>query len=232
MRSAAVWMVAMCALGASLATAQVTVGPGVPPTTANGLTVVEEELAPVYFPGGAGTVFGSHARGMSEVIRAQGLANLLNSQAAINFDQARRSALETQRQYVNTYFALREMNQEYRARERGEKPTSQDLIRYAQMARPDRLDGSQLDPVTGELNWPVLLTAEGFAEGRAELERVFRERAAYGILNASQFAAATRTAEQMLASLQEQVRDLPPQQYIEARKFLDSVRYEAGLPVG
>jgi hypothetical protein len=182
--------------------------------------------------GGGGTVAESQARGMSDLIRAQGVANLLNSEAAINFDEARRSAIETQKQYTESYFALREMNREARAREHGERPISQDFIRYAQMGKPDRLNASQLDPVTGELNWPILLTTEGFAAGRADLEQAFQRRASHGVLDGDAFTQAARTAEQMLAALQEQVRELPPQQYIQARKFLESVRFEAGIPAG
>jgi hypothetical protein len=183
-----------------------------------------------YWDSGASTVGESYARGMSDVVRSQGQANLLNSRAAINWDEARRRSFETQKQYTEAYFAMREMNREYRAKERGDRPISQDFIRYAQMGKPERLSASQLDPVTGELKWPMLLTTADFADGRLALQQAFADRAAKGTLGLEEFRVVKETTEQMITQLQQKVRELPPQQYVEAKNFLESIRYEAGLP--
>ena len=70
----------------------------------------------------ASTVGESHARGMSDIVRSAGEANLNNSAAAQNWAQARSMEMENRLQYTSSYFENRRMNREYTAAERGPRP--------------------------------------------------------------------------------------------------------------
>ena len=67
----------------------------------------------------ASTAGESWARGMSDVIRANGAANVMNSRAAINSQEAASMYMDNRLKYTQTYFENRKMNREYRAAERG-----------------------------------------------------------------------------------------------------------------
>lgn len=199
---------------------------------------------PVY-PSGGGTYVGTggwgtyhHAstaaegrlRGMGDLVRSKGQANLDNSAAAINYSVARQNQIENRSAWTNTYFEMRRANKAYRAAERGPKPTMEQLVRYAQAGKPKRLSPGQLDTVTGEMNWPILLRSEKFNAHRSELESIFARRAASSVIGTDGYLEVARATEAMLADLTKNIRQLPPAEYMAAKRFLQSLAYEAGLP--
>ena len=186
-------------------------------------------VAPSYH---ASTIAEGYMRGMGDVVRSRGAANLMNSAAAINYSDARKNELENYKLGTQTYFEAREMNRQYREAERGPRAGKEAWIRFAQIGKPQPLSPSELDSVTGEVNWPMLLKTDSFAQERAELERVFADRAKKGAVSASEFATVDKVTQKMLDDLKDQIRKLPPEQYITAKKFLESLAYEAGQPVG
>ena len=179
------------------------------------------------------TPAGAYARGIGEVIRAQGEYNLATSAAAVNFSEARRREIENNKQWVQTYFETREINRQAREAEiKRERGNPEDWIRYAQAGRPKLLSNSELDAVTGKIHWPLLLTAPEYGAQRAELEKAFAARAYHGMVSLDGLYKITDVTDGMLANLKSQIRDLPPDQYIEARRFLESLAYEATQPAG
>ncbi len=181
---------------------------------------------------GASTAFGSATRGLADVVRSQGAFNLLSSEAAINMTEARRRAIENAQEWAKTYFEMRQMNRAYRAAERGPRPTRQDWIRYAQAGKPERLSPSELDNVSGEINWPILLRGDQFEEYRAVLNRLFAAKAETGTLSPDGYLTIDRVTDAMKAQLQSEIEDLPPQDYVNARHFIESLAYEAKIPTG
>lgn len=188
--------------------------------------------APVQIAPRATTVPGSISQGAADVIRARGEFNYLTSQAAIFANQARALQLQNARDYVHTYFDLRQANRLYRAAERGPRPGPEAWIRYAQAARPDRLSPAELDAITGRINWPILLQADEFARYRAELEALFATRADLGGINTWGYLRIDQTSKALLEQLKGRVADFPPQDYIQARRFLEALAYEAKYPAG
>ena len=87
--------------------------------------------------------------GMAQVIRSQGYANLQNSEAAKNYEDARSKYLDNRLKGTKTYFEMRRYNKEYRQAEEGPRPTSEQLFRLAKDATPKALTPTELDPVTG-----------------------------------------------------------------------------------
>ena len=83
---------------------------------------------------------------------------------------------------------------------------------------PERSSGTQIDSVTGEISWPIVLQAPEFAEQREILERAYRKRAARGsILERDAFLAVESAAVSMRNVLNEKVRSLPAKRYLEGK---------------
>jgi len=186
-----------------------------------------------YYPSyHASTAAEGAMRGMGDVIRSQGQANLDNSQAAINLTEAQSRRIANQQQYTDTYFQMRQTNREARAAERGPRPSSQDIFRYVQMGKPQRLQSQQLDTVTGGIAWPPVLQQDVFSNDRSTLDQAFADRAASGTLSFQNSVAVSQATEAMLETMKEHIKDVPPADYVAARKFLESLAYEAKVPAG
>ena len=98
------------------------------------------------------------------------------------------------------------------------------------MGKPRRLSPSELDPITGQLAWPMLLQNNDFAIYRMELDQVFADRAARGVIASEQYLRANRLANSMLAALRQQIYEVPAGEYMVARRFLESVAFEVQVP--
>lgn len=192
----------------------------------------------VYVPGGgwgyydnrASTPAEGYMRGLSDVIRSQGQQNLANSQAAINYSAARKNEIENREAWTDAYFSMRQKNRAYRAQERGPRATREDWVRYAQAGKPDRLSPSELDTVSGQIDWPVLLRDEKFENDREIIQSAFERRAAAGSLDRDGLLAVNQATSAMQGELKENIRKLPPEQYVQSKNFLDSIAYEATRP--
>ena len=78
-------------------------------------------------------------RGFADIVRSAGAANLMNSEAAKKYEDARRKNIDNRVYGTEKYFQMRQINRAARAAERGRQPTMEDLIRYASQRAPDRL---------------------------------------------------------------------------------------------
>jgi hypothetical protein len=225
------FIVAMCAGAAALAQGVASV----PVTGGSGLST------PVLPPLENGCDWGYHAstveegigRGLGDLFRSGGLYNLYSSAAAINLAEARRRQIENDKSWVQAYFELRDYNSLKRdtqlKRDRG---NPEEWTRLARSLAPKPLANRDLEAVTGKLRWPILLTAREFSPARATLEKLFADRAYRGTMGAEDFMTALHAANDMQATLREMIDDVPPKQYMAARRFLESLAYEAGQPAG
>jgi hypothetical protein len=169
---------------------------------------------------------------MGNVVRAQGEANLNNSAAAVNYSAARTNEIQNYKDQTSAYFDMRALNKQARAAERGPRPTMDQLVRSAQEGLPKRLSPSQLDVVTGRIQWPMVLQADMFAENRAKLESIFASRTSRGAMDLDNYRQVRELTDTMLADLKKQVRNVPAPQYLDGKNFLTSLAYEASQPVG
>ena len=127
-----------------------------------------------------GTVAGSYLYGLGDVVRAQGEYNLNTSAAAVNMSEARRREIENRKSYVDAYFYTRRVNQRERdAQIAKQREFNQEWLRMHAAMKPKRLEPMELNPVTGKLQWPVVLRSSGFQRQCAELQKLFFERAKY-----------------------------------------------------
>jgi hypothetical protein len=170
-------------------------------------------------------------RGRADVIRAQGEYNLDTSEAWINAEEARRRYFDNKIRYAETYFELRRTNESYMAGNRRNRLTPEQISEINQRRTPERMTAVSLDPVEGDIKWPVALQGADFAAQREHLEELFAKRApdnsGAGSENFTQVKQATNA---MLKTLKSKVRDMEPSQYVAARKFVDSLSYEARQP--
>jgi hypothetical protein len=231
MKATACFAAAMLALGAVMAQAQNTA------TSNQALTPVRPTGAYYQYPWGgydhASTLSEGFGRGLGAVIRAQGEYNLNISAAAINVSLARQQEIENRKRWTQSYFEIRDLNrQAFEAETKRLRGTPEDWIRVAQAGKPKRLSPSELDIVTGEIHWPILLTAQGYSGRRVELEKAFADRAYHGVMAAETFLKVLQMTEDLLANLKAQVRSLPSGQYLAAKRFLESLAYEARQPAG
>jgi hypothetical protein len=204
---------------------------------ATATTAPAQYAPPQHYYGGydnsASTPAGSYARGMSDLIRSQGAKNLRDAQAAEEVEEARAKYMENRMQATENYFRMRSMNRAYREDERGPRPTSEELFRLAKLKAPDRLSPSEMDPISGEVNWPMVLRDEMFAPTRIKLDKMFAYWAEHGNqLSIDQYAEMQRSLEQLSAMLVTVVESTPPKPYAEARNFLESIGYELQIAQG
>ena len=118
--------------------------------------------------------------GMSDMVRSAGSYNLQTSQAAINMTQAESSHLANQMQGAQNYYQMNGMYQIYQKKQDQAQPglTSEESWRLAQENLPKRMRPNQLDPVTGKIYWPMMLTDPRYDEYRQPIDKLFAEREA------------------------------------------------------
>jgi hypothetical protein len=171
-------------------------------------------------------------RGVAEVIRAAGAADLAYSKAAVNYAEAQRQFLKNDVDFVNTYFQVRRLNQQFRTQERGPRPTMEDLARFALLGKPQRLSPGDMNAANGQIYWPVILRAQVFAPYRIRLEDYFDQRAKFGGVTPEMYLRLDQTSRAMIEELRRYVADFPPGDYVRAKHFVESLNYESRFPLG
>jgi hypothetical protein len=178
--------------------------------------------------GGGGTAAGNAMQGMASVIQAQGVNHLLNSEAAKNYEDARSKYFDNRIKGTQTYFELRRMNRAYTDAERDKPVTSEAAFRYAHEDAPKRITNKQIDPVTGGIHWPTILTGDDFADDRNLLNAVFAQRERkHGSLTAEEYAEIQKSTSSILTNLKKNLKSYAPNDYLEAKKFTESLAYES-----
>jgi hypothetical protein len=183
--------------------------------------------------GYASTAGQAAAYGMSEMMRAQGYQNMQNSEAAKNWQEAKTLEMQNRMRWTETYFEMRKTNREAQAAEAGPPVTHEQMIRMAKMGMPPRLGSTQLDPVTGHIEYPMVLTSPQFAPYREQLDKLFAERASSGgSMQYEQYQEIQKTVSKFIEVLKENVSNYAAGDYGRARTFLDSIANESRLPSG
>jgi len=181
------------------------------------------------YPGGYGatTAAGSAMGGMADMTRSAGMANLFNSQANINNQAALSAELDNRKKYTETYFDMRRINKARRAEEDGPPPTAEAMFRYAKANAPSRASSSQLDPLSGQIAWTIVLQGQEFTTYRNTLNDLYATRAQRGQFTPDEYQAAQKTVAEWLDALKQRLSQYSPQDYIEGKKLLESLNYES-----
>ena len=167
-------------------------------------------LDPGYYTGdtsgGASTYEEGVQRGFADVVRSDGLRRLATSEAMKNVEDARRAYIDNRLKATQTYYDMKRMNNDYRASQRSQPLSFEGYVRLARAQAPDRLSVSQLDPFTGNIAWPAILRDPRYAQDRLLIETLY-----------------------LLNILQADIDLYVQNDYLAAKKFVESLRHEAVL---
>jgi hypothetical protein len=176
---------------------------------------------------GGHTVAGDAMQGMSSVISARGDAALSASAAAVNLTQADKQLIQNQQAATNAYFDMRATNRAARATERGSALSMEQLAKIAHDGLPKPLNSNQLNPVSGELNWPGPLQHDSVKAQREQLDQLMAQQARYGSLSYADQTKVRSSVNSMFKLLKANISKIPTPDYTSARSFLNSVLYAA-----
>ena len=93
--------------------------------------------------------------------------------------------------------------------------------------RPKPLNTTQVNPVSGGVNWPSALQQPGFDDQRNVIDQLLAKQARYGVLDYTDQTTVRKTIDAMFDQLKAQIDQIPPMDYVACRSFLRSVNYAA-----
>lgn len=180
----------------------------------------------------ASTATEGFLRGNAAVMQAVGQSNYLHSIAAVNYQEARRRAIENNNFYVKSYFENKEINRQYRKKYAAVPPTKEQWARITEAALPDRLTAEQFDPTTGALVWPHILRTDEYKAFRTRIDELIANRTpeSSGDGSPSQRELA-ELIDGMKLLLKANISTVSTSQYGAAKWFLMSLDYEFQLPM-
>jgi hypothetical protein len=156
---------------------------------------------------------------VGDVVRSNGMANVLNASATGQIEQARQAYIQNQTRAAAGYLELRRYHREQVAASRSTPLSMEQYVRGAREQAPDRLQPSQLDALTGEIRWPTPLTVPGYATHRAQVERLFRERATGLVV----YGETKSAIDLFLKKLKGDLPNMAANDYMLAHRFLESL---------
>jgi hypothetical protein len=184
----------------------------------------------VYGEDPATTPIQGWAYGYARLIDSSGKGLVNAADAAVQLSEARRREMENWKQSIEISLEVQKIVSDARAAARGRPLTPAEYVRLSQMGRPRRLTPSQLNLLTGELAWPIVLDDSPFASYRQVLDQIFVQRTEHGRLGYAEYSKGEQTAQAMIEMLRARIHDFTPGDYMAARRFLESVAYELRLP--
>lgn len=184
----------------------------------------------------AATAHESVMRGAAAIIQSVGQGNLALSQAAQNLAQARQTELQTQimlRQYRHQEFQARLNHQtDYEQWQAMRRANQEQAMRLSRQAAPERLREYEFDPATGQMAWPSLLQMPQFGPYRERIDRLMAKRASQGQLSGEEAVALDEAINGVRYLLRDEIVEYPPDLYVAARRFVNSLGYESTLATG
>ncbi len=157
------------------------------------------------------------AQGMADIISASGSRNLSNSEAAINMTDARSKQLDNHLKTTDTYFQNRLNNKKYREELNGPRKVTHNAFRKL----PPPLSPSEVDPITGQINWPPLVAQLPFQDDVKTVNDIFSAWA----LNERNFSSADastlrKTVTRMMRLVAGWAKQDPKSNYDELNELL------------
>jgi hypothetical protein len=171
------------------------------------------------------------------ILVGMGKFNQLTSQAAKNYEQAYSDALDNRLKTDQTYFQARRENSSGRAELAAQRPhyTPEQYAADNQARVAGRLSLTEWNAGLGVFVWPQGLAGDGFAYDRTRIEALFGARdaepSAAG-LGTANYREIKHAVAAMSDHLDGQIKEMAPNEYIPASKFLKKVEYEARFTRG
>jgi len=174
---------------------------------------------------GGGTAAGAALAGEARLSVAAAQARAMQAQATKNLEEAK--AVEIRNRMLSEQAAFRGIltNQRHTA-----EPPRGDVVAIAHRGVPPPLAPNELDPKTGTIGYPPLLSDHRYDEVRGEVDRLFRSRAERGSLKATDRRQLESLLTRFHAELRSHVGEYAGADYGHAATFLERLRVEAGQP--
>ena len=188
---------------------------------------------------------GSRYQGMADLVRSQGQAQLDRSKALVNYQDAQSQYLDNQKKLAETYVSVqksqRAYNQERAAMEKERQAKLEAERQQRVEANKKRneeggsvyyepgfsqsdatLSASQLNPATGKISWPEALMGDEYKASRDKMQELFSLRDSTGATTEISQEIYDE-AQVMKNQLRGQIRDMVPNEYLSARRFIEGL---------
>lgn len=164
-------------------------------------------------------------------ITAVAQANATNATALQTLEQVRTLSLDNNLKKAKTFYEKRTLHKSNPASTVRKRVTQEDISRYSKSLIPKRPDRHQLDQIQGKILWPEILQGERFLEYRLQMEFLFVQRSTLqNGITSGVHRQVKDLSTQMYVELRSLVREVTPAEYLEARKFIDSLAFESRFP--
>lgn len=161
-----------------------------------------------------------------------GEINLLNAIALKEYEEARKSNMLNQILWTEIYFKMRELNREYRKKEKDsiQKPLTKERIRdLAKKGLPRRLNTKEFNPNNGKIIYPIVLTDSIFEEEIKSINLTIIEFIKSEPKKYNDYEKAQAAIDILQHKLKENVHKYNAGLYGQAATFLKSLEYEIRL---
>ena len=192
----------------------------VPLVLLSGVSVVSAQV--IY--NNASTAGEGYARGLGNVIQAQGQRNLSNSQAAINLTDARSSQIDNQVKSVNAFWEKKDIYSQHQQQEFAQ--IEQKRSAYLAKHGLGSLTSEDFDRTTGQVNWPKVLEQTQYDQYRNTLDSLMKKRAYIGCLTGDEYMQATAASKDWRTMLAGQKNVYPQPILDQMIRFLLKVNRE------
>ena len=164
-------------------------------------------------------------------LTASANAEATNAKTLATLQQVRGLSLDNNLKVAQTFYEKRKLYEGYRGLNTHKRPTQEDVIRYSKASVPQRPANFQVQQARGKIYWPEVLLEEEFSDCRIRLDSLFAQRKAESSTSGINVSRqAQKVAIQMRSQLRSKMRQMTPADYLAARKFLESLAYEARFP--
>ena len=178
----------------------------------------------------ASTVAEGEGNAISAVTRSKGQYAIDKSKARIDNAQADAMVMQNRKQMASDYFETRSVNQQNRFgdyAEQKKKSTQEALFRYGEEGRPTRLTSSELDPVTGQITWPIVLENPVFSDYTKPIDEAFVSRAEKNSrFNFETYQQVNKDCKGIETELRTQMKDIGTQGYATGLEFMKRLKRE------
>lgn len=184
----------------------------------------------------------------ADLTRARGYASLRNAQALTELEVARRARLDNDVHALVTHYEKREINRDARfgdlyrrAAERkidnaiqsamSPKDAEQTLTASEDTNASDSngLMHDELDPHTGRIHWPDVLSTTHYSKARKPIDELFRIRAEEGLIPTRHLTSIEKWLQKVIDEVDAR-EDLSHRQIAETVEFLNRLIHESRLP--
>ena len=177
--------------------------------------------------GFGGTAASAAMMGYAAMMRAQGMQNLYNSQAAIDWEKAKTSEIQNRLLWTETYFKMRTVNHDMRL-----AVSAVEVTKLAHDAVVPPLDITQLEHVTGRITYPETLRDPAYAGLRDDVDAFFARRAeSHGSVDFNDLQQVETILDLFHAALVANLPKYEAGEYGHAVTFIEQLKREAKKPV-